>query len=78
MATSLDTCNALGLTTIQGGFRLSWDTVSGATKYEVYRKKATDSDYSRIAVVSGEDIDTYEDKNCISGITYEYRVNAKK
>ena len=76
VATSLDTCNALGLTTIQGGFRLSWDTVSGATKYEVYRKKATDSDYSRIAVVSGEDIDTYEDKNCISGITYEYRVNA--
>ena len=76
MATSLDTCNALGLTTIQGGFRLSWDTVSGATKYEVYRKKVTDSDYSRIAVVSGEDIDTYEDKNCISGITYEYRVNA--
>ena len=41
VATSLDTCNALGLTTIQGGFRLSWDTVSGATKYEVYRKKAT-------------------------------------
>lgn len=76
VATSLDTCNALGLTTIQGGFRLSWDTVSGATNYEVYRKKATDSDYSRIAVVSGEDIDTYEDKNCISGITYEYRVNA--
>ncbi len=76
VATSLDTCNALGLTTIQGGFRLSWDTVSGATKYEVYRKKVTDSDYSRIAVVSGEDIDTYEDKNCISGITYEYRVNA--
>lgn len=76
VATSLDTCNALGLTTIQGGFWLSWDTVSGATKYEVYRKKATDSDYSRIAVVSGEDIDTYEDKNCISGITYEYRVNA--
>lgn len=76
VATSLDTCNALCLTTIQGGFRLSWDTVSGATKYEVYRKKATDSDYSRIAVVSGEDIDTYEDKNCISGITYEYRVNA--
>lgn len=76
VATSLDTCNALGLTTIQGGFRLSWDTVLGATKYEVYRKKVTDSDYSRIAVVSGEDIDTYEDKNCISGITYEYRVNA--
>lgn len=76
VATSIDTCNVLGLTTIQGGFRLSWDTVSGATKYEVYRKKATDSDYSRIAVVSGEDIDTYEDKNCISGITYEYRVNA--
>jgi len=73
---SLGKCNMTGLKNIQNGKKLLWNTVSGATQYEIYRKKSTDSRYSRIGMAWGGSINSYSDKSCVSGTTYLYKVKA--
>lgn len=73
---NLSKCSVTGLERIQGGFKLSWQTVSGATKYEIYRKKQTDTNYAKLTTVAGGSTNTYKDRNCVSGVTYQYLVRA--
>ncbi len=73
---NLSKCSVTGLERIQGGFKLSWQTVSGATKYEIYRKKQTDTNYAKLTTVAGGSTNTYKDTNCVSGVTYQYLVRA--
>ena len=69
-------CNMTNMQTIQGGYKLSWEVVTGATKYEVYRKKSTDTNYAKIATVQGNSTNTYNDTGCVSGNVYLYKVKA--
>lgn len=69
-------CNMTNMQTIQGGYKLSWEVVVGATKYEVYRKKSTDTNYAKIATVQGNSTNTYNDTGCVSGNVYLYKVKA--
>lgn len=73
---NLNKCNVTGITRIQGGCKVSWQTVSGATKYEIYRKKQTDKNYTKLATISSGNVNTYNDTNCVSGVTYLYLVRA--
>ena len=55
---------------------LDWSTSSDATEgYVVYRKKATDTIYSQIAIV---DTNYFQDKCLTKDILYEYMVKARK
>ena len=54
---------------------LKWDSVTGASKYEVYRKSETSKSFNLIGVISGT---TLVDKGRTSGKIYKYMVNAKR
>lgn len=73
---ALGKCDMTGMSRIRGGFKVSWNTVSGATKYGILRKKAGDNKFILIATVSGGDINTYRDISCVSGNIYIYKVRA--
>ena len=55
--------------------KISWNKVSGATSYIVYRKVASSS-WSTVATVSGNSTFTYTDKTCTTGTAYTYTVRA--
>jgi len=53
--------------------RISWNSVDGAVKYEVYRATSKDGKYTRIATTKN----TYQvNKNAVAGKTYYYKVKA--
>lgn len=52
---------------------ITWQAVSGATHYLVYRAASEDGDYGVIATVTAT---SYEDTNVEEGTTYWYRVRA--
>jgi len=56
-----------------GKIVVTWQAVSGATHYLVYRALSEDGDYGHIATVSTT---SYEDTNVQAGTTYWYRVRA--
>ena len=56
-----------------GGIRITWDKVSGADCYNVYRKVFGGS----WKLISTETGTLYEDADVQSGVTYTYRVRAK-
>ena len=58
---------------ISTGVNVSWDKVSGATKYYVYRKAGSASSWSQIGSTTGA---SYTDKNVKSGTLYKYCVRA--
>jgi fibronectin type 3 domain-containing protein len=64
-----------GASIVNSGVKVTWNKVSGAKGYYIYRKTAT-SDYVRIAKVSGGSSEVYTDKTVESGITYTYTVRA--
>ena len=53
--------------------KLTWDKISGATKYEVYRATSKDGTYKLVKTTSSA---SYTDKDVKSGKTYYYKVKA--
>lgn len=60
-----------------GDPNLSWEKITGASKYYVYRATSKDGDYSKIATVS-KSASSYTDKKAKAGKTYYYKVKAVK
>lgn len=52
---------------------VNWNSVSGATKYKVYRATSSSGSYSSIATEYGT---SHQDRNATSGTTYYYKVTA--
>ena len=61
------------ITTSSGDPRLAWSTVSGASRYEVYRATSSGGTYKKIATTTAK---TYTDKSAKAGRTYYYKVKA--
>ena len=55
---------------------LTWDKVSGADGYEVYRSTSLDGTYKKISTMKKSLATTYTDTNVIYGTTYYYQVKA--
>ncbi len=60
---------------VTGGVKISWNTISGAKKYNVYRKYSGETKWTLIKTVSSS-VKTYTDKTAISGKTINYMVKA--
>lgn len=58
-----------------GGLTVSWNCVSDATGYIIYRKKENQS-YQRIGIVAGSQTDKFEDTKVSPGETYTYTIRA--
>lgn len=54
-------------------YRLSWDMVEGAQKYEIYRASSKNGSYKQIGETDGL---TFTDRNAVKGKTYYYKVRA--
>ena len=50
---------------------LSWDSIPGINKYEIYRSKTENGTYSKVAI---SDNNSYTDSNLKSGETYYYKI----
>lgn len=55
---------------------LSWDKVTGASGYKIYRSLSKDSGYKLIDTISSEKTRNYTDKNTIYYRTYYYKIRA--
>lgn len=55
--------------------KVSWDAITGATSYRVYRKASTDKSWTMLADNVAEKV--YYDKTAQSGIKYYYTARAK-
>ena len=60
-------------TTSSGDPKLTWSTVTGASKYEVYRATSSGGTYTKVATTTAK---TYTDKTAKAGKTYYYKVKA--
>ena len=60
-------------TTNSGDPKLTWSTVTGASKYEVYRATSSGGTYTKVATTTAK---TYTDKTAKAGKTYYYKVKA--
>ena len=56
---------------VSGGIQVTWQAASGAEKYNVYRKDASNTVWRVIATVTGT---SYTDKSAKAGVTYSYTV----
>ena len=63
------------LSNTASGTTVSWNTVTGATGYILYRKTGNGS-WSRVADIKNGTITSYTDKTVKSGTTYTYTVRA--
>lgn len=61
----------------QGGMRVSWKKVSGASGYYVYRKMGSGK-WQKIGSTKKESAVSYRDGSAIGGLTYSYTVRAYK
>lgn len=68
------TLSGTGQAPVQHSVGLSWNAVSGAASYNLYRKLITDSNYSKIGSTGG--ITTYTDGDVPGGQTYDYVVTS--
>ncbi|MCD8381870.1 MAG: hypothetical protein LUC30_02980 [Clostridiales bacterium] len=59
-----------------GGMRISWEKVSGASGYIIYRKGTSDTSWTRIATVSGGSTTSYLYTGVKDDSTYYYTVKA--
>ena len=73
--TSLEKCTTT-LSNSSGGVKVSWNKVSGATGYEIYRKTGTGS-YSLLTKISSGSTTSYTDSTAKGGTTYSYYVVGK-
>ena len=60
-------------TTSSGDPRLTWSTVSGASRYEVYRSTSKNGTYTKVTTTTAK---SYTDKSAKVGRTYYYKVKA--
>ena len=60
-----------GAKAVSGGIQVTWQAASGAEKYNVYRKDASNTVWRVIATVTGT---SYTDKSAKAGVTYSYTV----
>ena len=60
-------------TTSSGDPKLTWSTVTGASKYEVYRATSRSGTYTKVATTTAK---TYTNKTAKAGKTYYYKVKA--
>ena len=58
--------------------KISWNTISGVTGYEVFRSSSQNGTYTRIARVKKSTTTSYTDKTLTAGLTYYYKVRAIK
>jgi len=62
-----------------GGLKVSWKKVSGASGYGIYRRKSSESSYTLVKMVdSGSTLSCTDTKSLSSGTTYYYQVRAYK
>ncbi len=61
------------LTLEKDGVSVQWAPVSGATGYNIYRRNASESSWTRAGAVGG-DINSFSDKGLVSGTEYIYSV----
>ncbi len=61
------------ITTSSGDPKLTWRTVTGASKYEVYRATSRSGTYTKVATTTAK---TYTNKSAKAGKTYYYKVKA--
>ncbi len=57
-----------------GGVKISWNKMTTATGYKVYRKAKGETEWTRITTIRGNAVVTYTDKKAVSGKTYSYTV----
>lgn len=67
--------NVKSLSNVDGGIKITWNKVSGATSYVIYRSGPIDSGTKKIATVKGT---SYIDKKVVVGGDYYYYVIAVK
>jgi len=60
------------------GTKLSWNRVTGATGYVIYRKAASASSYTKIKTISSGKTLNYTDTTAKNGTVYTYRIRATK
>ncbi len=70
---SFGTITSLKAANITNGIRLTWNSLSGAKGYKVYRKTVSDSQYTLIATVTAT---TYDDTKIPNGVKCNYKVEA--
>ena len=56
---------------VEGGIRLTWDSIRGAAKYAVYRKTDGESTWTRHSVTTNT---AYTDRNVENGVEYSYMI----
>ncbi len=62
-----------------GGLKVSWKKVTGASGYGIYRRKSSESSYTLVKMVnSGSTLSCTDTKSLSSGTTYYYQVRAYK
>ena len=67
-----------GISNVKGGICVTWECVSNADGYRVYRKADGETSWTRIANISSGSTGTYTDQNDISNnTTYTYTVRAE-
>ena len=71
----LRTPEILTISNRSGGIRLTWNTVSKATEYSLYRKSPKDKKWTKIAVL-GAKTTSYTDKKVSNHYTYIYTLRA--
>lgn len=69
---NIESINAVATET---GAKITWSALSGAEKYEVYRKLAVSSSWQLVKTVTGCE---YVDESILSGQEYDYKVKAIK
>jgi fibronectin type 3 domain-containing protein len=70
--------NGLTLSTKSSAVTLTWNKVSRATGYKIYRLNTKTGKYERIAIVKGAATCTYKDTKLTKDKTYTYKVRAYK
>lgn len=72
-STKLDAPTGVTATASTYSITVKWNSVSSATKYNVYRSTSSNSSYSQVSTEYGT---SYVDSNVKSGTTYYYKVAA--
>lgn len=68
------TLSSIGATS--SGVKLEWTKCTGASGYQIYRKAAGESDYTKIATVKGSSTLKYTDSKATAGVKHTYKVRA--
>ncbi len=59
-----------------GAITISWDSVQGATGYELWKADINSEDYKLIATVTKDEL-SFQDKSVVPGVPYKYVVRAQ-